>query len=282
MFGARSEHPGVWNKYLWLRNPPVVHAHFIKVRWKYGEFCPYCKHDLIYHLKGPGAYKCAKCKRAFSITVGTIFEGAKKLHEYVLAIALLCDRNGKIGSTELGKLIGVSQRSAWMMLEKLREASLTPSFNEPFPPAKQSSSRSPRVPRHSGAKGNPQFRWREAEARSRNQPDDSLSKALVRPHRVAAAQRLARSSQFSLIYSGDRREHEEVEAVLKKLHRARQLAGGPHESDASRAVKLFKPLSDRGYRIDPAACHTWAEAHDWEDFSALELAVVVEELCSKP
>ena len=49
-------------------------AHFTAIRWKNGEFCPYCGGPKIYHFNNRKTHKCAQCRQRFSIKVGTIFE----------------------------------------------------------------------------------------------------------------------------------------------------------------------------------------------------------------
>ena len=57
-------------------------AHFTAIRWKNGEFCPYCGHDKIYHFGDAKTHKCAQCRARFSIKVGTIFEDSRRLRTY--------------------------------------------------------------------------------------------------------------------------------------------------------------------------------------------------------
>ncbi len=54
----------------------VALDHFKAIRWRDGEFCPYCGHDKVYTLKA-NRYQCAQCRNTFSILVGTIFENTK-------------------------------------------------------------------------------------------------------------------------------------------------------------------------------------------------------------
>lgn len=60
-----------------FKNPKTAVNHFKAIRWQNGEFCPYCKHDVVYAMNRRNGFRCAECKADFSITVGTIFEDTK-------------------------------------------------------------------------------------------------------------------------------------------------------------------------------------------------------------
>ena len=84
-------------------------------------FCVYCNHNKVCKV-ADGRYKCSKCNNKFSIKVGTVFEGSKLgLDKWFMAIYFLtCSAKG-ISSNQLGKELGISQKSAWFMLHRLRE-----------------------------------------------------------------------------------------------------------------------------------------------------------------
>lgn len=109
----------------------VALDHFKTIRWSNGEFCPYCGHDKIYTLKA-NRYQCAQCRSSFSILVGTIFENTKlPLRVWFGAIWLLTNHPNGIASTTLAKDLGITQKSAWFLLHRLRHAARTQSFNTP-------------------------------------------------------------------------------------------------------------------------------------------------------
>ena len=110
----------------------VALDHFKAIRWKGGEFCPYCGHDKIYTLKA-NRYQCAQCRNSFSILVGTIFENTKlPLRVWFGAIWLLTNHPKGIASTTLARDLGVTQKTAWFILHRLRHAARTQSFNTPL------------------------------------------------------------------------------------------------------------------------------------------------------
>jgi transposase-like protein len=107
--------------------------HFTAIRWKNGASCPLCGSTEVYHFGDKRTHKCGDCRKRFSIKVGTIFEGTKlPLRTWMLAIWLITSHKKGIASTQLAKDLDITQKSAWFVLHRLREASKTKSFNGPL------------------------------------------------------------------------------------------------------------------------------------------------------
>lgn len=107
--------------------------HFTAIRWKHGAFCPHCGSTRVYHFSDRRTHKCGDCRKRFSIKVGTIFEDSKiGLREWMLAVWLITSHKKGIASTQLAKDIGVTQKTTWFMLHRLRYAAQTKSFNRPL------------------------------------------------------------------------------------------------------------------------------------------------------
>lgn len=90
--------------------------------WKDGPVCPYCKNtDKIYIYKSRDVHKCADCKKQFTIVTGTVFADSKlPLHKIFLAYYLISINKKGISSTQVGRLLGVSQKAAWYLCHKIR------------------------------------------------------------------------------------------------------------------------------------------------------------------
>jgi len=70
-----------------------------------------------------GFYRCNRCKEDFTVRTGTIFERSHvPLHKWVYAMYLLVTARKGISSMQLSKEIGITQKSAWFVLHRLREA----------------------------------------------------------------------------------------------------------------------------------------------------------------
>jgi transposase-like protein len=92
--------------------------------WPEGPRCPKCKAgDRLTKRKVAGFYRCNKCKLDFTIRTGTIFERSHvPLNNWLYAIYLLFTSREGISSMQLAKGIGITQKSAWFVLGRLREA----------------------------------------------------------------------------------------------------------------------------------------------------------------
>jgi len=92
------------------------------LRWPDGKpECPACGHREHYYLASQRRWKCKNCWKQFSVKVGTVFEdSALNLTKWLPALWMLVNCKNGISSYELGRAFGVSQKSAWFMLHRLR------------------------------------------------------------------------------------------------------------------------------------------------------------------
>ncbi len=107
------------------------------VRWENGIVCPHCKNEGADFIEAGNGYRktrtgkvtyrriwrCKTCKKQFSVLVGTIFEDSRiPLFKWLLAIhELNADKNG-VSSCELARKLGITQKSAWFMAQRIRFA----------------------------------------------------------------------------------------------------------------------------------------------------------------
>lgn len=107
--------------------------HFTAIRWKDGAFCPACGSTKVYHFSDKRTHKCGDCRKRFSIRVGTVFENSNiSLRKWMFALWFTTNHKQGVSSVQLGKDIGVTQKTAWFMLQRLRHAMRTQAFNEPL------------------------------------------------------------------------------------------------------------------------------------------------------
>jgi transposase-like protein len=91
--------------------------------WPKGTTCPTCSGQDRITPRKAGFYRCNKCQLDFTVRTGTIFERSHiPLHKWLYAMYLLVTARKGISSMQLAKEIGVTQKSAWFMLHRLREA----------------------------------------------------------------------------------------------------------------------------------------------------------------
>ncbi|MDZ4692856.1 IS1595 family transposase [Terricaulis sp.] len=107
--------------------------HLRAIRWRKGAYCPHCGGTRIMHFKDNRTHKCSDCRQRFSIKVGTIFEDTKlPLRKWFAAIWLITNHPKGIASTQLATELGITQKSAWFVLHRLRYAARTKSFARPL------------------------------------------------------------------------------------------------------------------------------------------------------
>jgi transposase-like protein len=91
--------------------------------WPQGPRCPVCGLGERITARKEGFYRCNQCKEDFTVRTGTIFERSHvPLHKWVYAMYLLVTARKGISSMQLSKEIGITQKSAWFVLHRLREA----------------------------------------------------------------------------------------------------------------------------------------------------------------
>jgi transposase-like protein len=93
------------------------------MRWPLGVVCAACGADKPYYLKTAKRWKCRECRGQFSVKVNSIFEDSPiSLTKWLPALWLLVNCKNGVSSYEIHRDLGVSQKSAWFMLHRLRLA----------------------------------------------------------------------------------------------------------------------------------------------------------------
>lgn len=96
------------------------------LRWENGvAVCPHCGNNETYFLATRKIFKCKakECRKQFSIKTNTIFEdSAISLDKWLVAIWLIANAKNGISSYELHRALGITQKSAWFVLHRIRLA----------------------------------------------------------------------------------------------------------------------------------------------------------------
>jgi transposase-like protein len=104
----------------------------VSIRWADGKVrCPQCGADKITYLENARLYRCYgdHPKQKFSLKVGTIFEDSPiPLEKWLPAVWLLVNCKNGISSYEIHRALGITQKSAWFMMHRIRLAMQTKSF----------------------------------------------------------------------------------------------------------------------------------------------------------
>ena len=93
------------------------------IRWHSIPVCPKCASDRIGEIATRRMLRCKDCRKQFSHKVGTIFEDSPLgLDKWFVAVWAIANCKNGISSHELGRAIGVTQKTAWFMLHRIRKA----------------------------------------------------------------------------------------------------------------------------------------------------------------
>ena len=106
-------------------NEDVAVAFFEEKRWKNQLYCPRCGSLDASPVRSrkPMPYWCGDCRSYFSVRTGTVMEGSNlPLRKWLLAIYLMHTSRKGVSSTQMARLIGVTQKTAWFLGHRIREA----------------------------------------------------------------------------------------------------------------------------------------------------------------
>jgi transposase-like protein len=100
-----------------------------QLRWPNGVECPLCNSRKLSYLSTRRIWKCLACKKQFSVKVGSLMEDSPiGLDKWLAAIWLIANAKNGISSWELHRSLGVTQKSAWFLLHRIRKAMQNGSF----------------------------------------------------------------------------------------------------------------------------------------------------------
>ena len=105
----------------------AAEAWFENERWgETGLFCPRCGgYDRVKPIasRKPMPYWCGSCRQRFSVRTGTLMERSKiPLHKWAIAIYMVTTNLKSVSSMKLHRDLGITQKSAWFMLHRIRQA----------------------------------------------------------------------------------------------------------------------------------------------------------------
>lgn len=115
-----------------LRTEKDCHHYLASQWWNDGVItCPHCANERAYIFKDGIRYKCTSCRMLFTVKTGTFMEASKlPTIKWLVAMWLVLHKAG-ISSVQLSKDLGVTQKTSWFMLQRIRVA-LGNEDNEPL------------------------------------------------------------------------------------------------------------------------------------------------------
>jgi transposase-like protein len=117
-------------------DPVAARKHLEALRWPNGPVCPHCEANDVTRLEGTrhrdGLIQCNVCRQQFTVTVGTVFERSKiALNKWLFCNHLLCAGKKGVSAHQIHRMLGVTYKTAWFMMHRIREA-MTPIDPEPL------------------------------------------------------------------------------------------------------------------------------------------------------
>lgn len=113
----------------YFSEPDVATEFVARLRWPGGPVCPRCGGREHSYLKSRRLWKCKTCKKQFSVKVGTLFEGSPVgLDKWLAVIWMIANSEDEVSSYEVQQTIGVTQKTAWSMMRRIRLAMQTGTF----------------------------------------------------------------------------------------------------------------------------------------------------------
>jgi transposase-like protein len=112
----------------------TCHQYMVNLKWPDGiPRCPKCGTDRVGELKTRRILKCnvSACQKQFSAKVGTIFESSPLgFDKWFVAVWSIANAKNGISSCELARALGVTQKTAWFMLHRIRAAMTCRTFGK--------------------------------------------------------------------------------------------------------------------------------------------------------
>lgn len=114
-------------------NEEAAREYFERNRWNGEVVCPHCGSLDVAAVKSmnPMPYRCRDCRQHFSVRTGTVLaESRLPLHKWLMAIYMMTTARKGIPSTQMARELGITQKSAWFLAQRIRETWLANSGDD--------------------------------------------------------------------------------------------------------------------------------------------------------
>ena len=220
--------------------------------WANGKTCPHCGNCDQARIVGlmptatnkvrPGLYRCKECRKQFTVTVGSIFEGSKvALRDWVYAFAAICASKKGISALQLSRELGCQYKTAWFMSHRIRLAMRTEDMEKLMGTVSVDETYVGGKPRNPG-EGKPKMpvvALVEKGGRARSKVTTDVTRATLRKHMTANIDRSATiMTDEAKTYMGIGKFFQGHKTVN---HSQREFArGGAHSNEVESYFSLLK------------------------------------------
>lgn len=118
---------------IFFQDANVAHEFAVNLRWLEGVTCPHCESKNVGFISTRRVFKCKnrECRKQFTVKTGTIMEDSPLgLDKWLCAIWLIANAKNGISSYEIHRALGVTQKTAWFLLHRIRLAMQSGSFEK--------------------------------------------------------------------------------------------------------------------------------------------------------
>jgi transposase-like protein len=150
---------------VYFSDPDRCFQYALNLRWQNGVVsCPRCGSENHSFISTRRLWFCKGCKKQFTLKVGTIFEDSPLgLDKWMCAFWMVCNCKNGVSSCEVARALGITQKSAWFMLHRIRRAMATDTgllsgtieMDETFVGGKVKNMHRSKRPKGTGASGKP-------------------------------------------------------------------------------------------------------------------------------
>ena len=118
-----------------LNDEQAAYEHLANIRWPEGIRCIHCQGMKVYTLKGAKSkrvlLKCSTCRKQFSATVGTIFQGSHiPLTKWFMAFQLMASSKKGMSAHQLHRMLDITYKSAWFLAHRIRHVMKQTPFSD--------------------------------------------------------------------------------------------------------------------------------------------------------
>ena len=124
MSSEKPETVSLYQFFARIPNEEAAVAYFEKNRWNGEAHCGHCGSTNVAPVKNkkPMPYRCRDCRKHFSVRTGTVLaESRLPLHKWLMAIYMMTTARKGIPSTQMARELGVTQKTAWFLSQRIRE-----------------------------------------------------------------------------------------------------------------------------------------------------------------
>ena len=117
---------------VYFANPDNALRFMVTLRWPDGVItCPRCQSDLHSFISTRRTWQCKACKKMFTVKLGTLMEDSPiGLDKWLTAIWMIGGAKNGISSYEIHRGLGITQKSAWFLMHRIRLAMQTGTFEK--------------------------------------------------------------------------------------------------------------------------------------------------------